>query len=363
MDSSNPSEVTYRRWEQAASDQEMPDEPRPAAITAEPKESVPVSTDDPDDDLPVSSDLHDVDAALVGSPNYGEIGPSRRVRSDLEIEPVSGYRASLPELSGLERASAAGEAQVLDAWYAEFGHPGIAALLRRPEIARAIAEATVDVDDRAQIAEAEDYPWRCICALNITAADGSRWTGTGWLSSSRTVITAGHCVYMHSRGGWVTQVEVVPGCHGDHRPYGSGIAASFRSVKGWMRKQKRTYDYGAILLPVDRAFGKLLGYFGFANLSDLDLRDLKVNLAGYPGDKPRGTQWYHARRLEAISSRALDYRVDTAGGQSGAPVWRLKNGERHAIGIHTNGDVSGNSAIRINDPVFHNINTWTKEGS
>jgi V8-like Glu-specific endopeptidase len=43
-------------------------------------------------------------------------------------------------------------------------------------------------------------------------------------------------------------------------------------------------------------------------------------------------------------------------------VWRLQNGQRHAVGIHTNGASTGNSATRITSPVFNNIKKWKAEG-
>ncbi|MEO0763143.1 MAG: hypothetical protein AAFZ09_15290, partial [Pseudomonadota bacterium] len=38
-------------------------------------------------------------------------------------------------------------------------------------------------------------PWRCICYLYVKFTDGGELSGTGWFSSSDTVITAGHNLY------------------------------------------------------------------------------------------------------------------------------------------------------------------------
>ncbi|RMH36547.1 MAG: serine protease [Nitrospirae bacterium] len=223
-------------------------------------------------------------------------------------------------------------------------------------------EVVIGRDDRVRITGTTSYPWRAICSLLITAKDGSRWIGTGWLVGPRTVITAGHVVYIHSRGGWVRQIEVIPGRNGSSRPYGSCVSTAFRSVKGWTKSKKRSHDYGAIILPKSCPFGRRVGYFGYANLNFFSLLGLKVNLSGYPGDKPSGTQWWHARRIKFVTGRTLVYNIDTAGGQSGSPVWRYKNGKRHVVGIHTNGSSAGNSATRITKPVFKNIKKWKAEG-
>jgi V8-like Glu-specific endopeptidase len=318
----------------------------------------------PGDDDSVSSEERGPGEVAVEASAYGEVGAPPAVMRGVEIEPVAGYNERFAETARQEAASLVGEGRLLDAWYAEFADPVTLALaLQQPRLVETAAEVVIGADDRVQITNTTAFPWRCICALRITAGDGSMWIGTGWLVGPRTVITAGHCVYIHGRGGWVRQIEVVPGRNGSQRPYNSCVATSFRSVKGWTQSQKRSHDYGAIILPRDCPYGNQLGYFGYANLGSASLLGLKVNLSGYPGDKPAGTQWFHARSIDSVTDRTLVYNIDTAGGQSGAPVWRLKDGQRHAVGIHTNGSPLGNSATRIVEPVFNNIKNWKAEGS
>lgn len=332
-----------------------------------PRASTPV--DDADDDTPVSNEETDDDGELVAAPDYGEAGPPPDTPLDRELEAVKGHRKNqagkgfrerVQDMGQMEIEVKRGEVHLLDAWYGEFAHPGVSVVLQQLEVARTMAEAVSATDDGVLITDTRAYPWRCVCALNITAADGSVWIGTGWLAGSRTVITAGHCVYMHSHGGWVRQIQVIPGGNQDQQPYGASIATRFRSVKGWARKQKRSHNYGAIILPGEDAPGVLVGFFGFISLRDLELKGCKVNLAGYPGDKPEGTQWYHVRVIDEVTPRTLVYSFDMAGGQSGTPVWRLKRGERHVVGIHTTGDSAGNSAVRISEPVFNNISLWKR---
>ena len=211
----------------------------------------------------------------------------------------------------------------------------------------------------AKITITTEYPWRAICSLLMTAADGSGWIGTGWLVGPRILVTAGHCVYLQNNGGWARQIEVIPGRLGSERPFGSVMAASFRSVRGWTQNRNRHYDYGAILLPEGRRLGEELGWFGYAARSDDALSNTWVNLSGYPKDKPTGTQWFHAKEVAQVEERVLTYTIDTAGGQSGAPVWiKQADGSRYGVGIHTNGHVTGNSATRISQPVFDNIKAW-----
>lgn len=318
------------------------------------------SAEDPDDDLPVSSEQPDADAPRIGTPSHGEMGalPQNQSGADVELSPP--YRGDTAARGGKQSNLVE---PLLDAWYATYGHPALTTLLRRPNIAAAVAGLTLEGDDRTQIADTEAYPWRCVCALTITAADGTRWLGTGWLAGPRTIITAGHCVYLHRHGGWVRQIEVVPGQSADQRPYGSAIAASFRSVRGWARKRQPAHDYGAIILPADRVFGNLVGYLGYVSLGDDDLHGITLNLCGYPSDRPRGTQWYHARQLSYHTPRTLHYTVESVGGHSGAPAWLVRNGQRYVVGIHTNGATHDHAATRVGPPVFDNISAWRREGA
>jgi glutamyl endopeptidase len=217
-------------------------------------------------------------------------------------------------------------------------------------------ESVCGSDGRVHITATTAVPWRWICQLIITFANGARARGTGWFIGPHTVMTAGHCVHSAANGGWAREIEVIPGMNATARPFGSQIGRSFRSVTGWTNGANPEFDYGAIILP-NNDLGNRTGWFGFAALSDSSLNGLLINISGYAGDKPFGTQWFMAGNITAVQARRLRYMVDTFGGQSGSPVWRLSNGARHAVGIHAYGGCP-NGATRITTPVFNNMNAW-----
>ena len=77
-------------------------------------------------------------------------------------------------------------------------------------------EAVIGTDERVRITETNKLPWRLSASLLITGADNSQWIGTGWFISPRTLVTAGHVVYIkHSgvpgRDGFVKKIQVMPG--------------------------------------------------------------------------------------------------------------------------------------------------------
>ncbi len=225
------------------------------------------------------------------------------------------------------------------------------------------AEVIIGTDNRIRINPTTSFPWRAICALRIRAASGATYIGTGWFISPRTVMTAGHCVFLHNEGGWARSIEVIPALNGTLRPYGSCTSSAFRSVSGWTSSRNRNFDYGCIILPSSCRLGARTGWFGFANRSDSFLRSRTLNLSGYPGDKGGNTQWYHAQRTKSVTPRTIVYDIDTMGGQSGSPVWYLDGNTRYAVGVHTNGHSSGNSATRIVSDVFTMMQSWKALGA
>ena len=215
-------------------------------------------------------------------------------------------------------------------------------------------------DNRVRVGNTRPYPWRTICHLEIYTRTGARGGGTGVFIGPRVVLTAGHCLYLHGHGGWARSIRVTPGANGRSSPYGSAVGTYFISTKGWVNSRNSNYNYGVIVLPSNQRLGNRVGWMGLANLSDSSLRGLLVNSSGYPGDKPYRTQWWNANSILATTYRRLYYRIDTFGGQSGSPVWRYRNGQRHIVGIHTTGGSRYNGATRINRPVFNNLVKWKK---
>ena len=216
-------------------------------------------------------------------------------------------------------------------------------------------------DNRVQITNTADYPWRVHASLLITAADNSQWIGTGWFIGPHTLMTAGHVVHIKNSGvpgrdGWVKKIQVMPGRNGGALPFGSVTSTNFRAVTGWTTGGDENFDYGAILLSAN--LGSTTGWFGFGVYSDADLVASVGNISGYPGDKPGGTQWYDAHKIASVNSRKVFYDIDTFGGQSGSAVYRIVNGQRFGIAIHAYGGATTNSGTRIITAVYNNMVAW-----
>jgi glutamyl endopeptidase len=301
-------------------------------------------------DEPVSNGDLLVDEVESGEVSTGEAGETEAV-TDEGLEEVGFELPPVREAAEVEAAERAvlEEPGLRDIGEASYGPPS------------PIAESVQGPDDRVEIAKTDRYPWRAHSSLRIVAADGSLWIGTGWFISPRVLVTAGHVVYIKNSGvpgrdGWVREIKVMPGRNGTALPYGSSTSVRFYTVRGWADDADNEFDYGAIVL-TDR-LGERTGWFAFGAYADSVLSTLTANISGYPGDKPAGTQWYHARRVDSSSNRKVYYDTDTAGGQSGSAVYRINNGQRYAFAVHAYGGVRVNSGTRITRPVFDNLAAW-----
>ena len=224
-------------------------------------------------------------------------------------------------------------------------------------------EAVIGTDERVRIQDTTKLPWRVNASLLITAADNSQWIGTGWFISPRTLVTAGHGVCIKrsdvaGRDGWVKKIQVMPGRNGSQVPFGGLTATEFWTVRGWAENGLETFDYGAIILP--SAFPQNIGYFGFGVFQDATLLGATANVAGYPGDKPSGTLWYDERAVGSVKPDKVFYAADTAGGQSGACVYIVRDGQRVGIAVHAYGGATANSGTRISSQVFANLTAWKR---
>lgn len=264
-----------------------------------------------------------------------------------DVEAVAGHEHTEAALADLWTAPDTTELR--DIGEASFGPPSSA------------METVHGPDDRIRITATSAYPWRAHASLAITAADGSSWIGTGWFIGPHTLVTAGHCLYIKNSGvagrdGWVRSISVMPGRNEATLPYGQVTSASFRTVTGWADSGDPNYDYGAIIIPTQ--LGNSTGWFGFGVYSDAALVASTVNISGYPGDKPAGTQWYDHHRVASVSSHKVHYDIDTFGGQSGSAVYRIVDGARYGVAVHAYGGATTNSGTRISSPVFNNLRTW-----
>ena len=295
----------------------------------------------------------------------GYVGRAEKEISKAEAaEAEVGPEANPTEVEGYDLAEEGSEQETAEADFADESemayHDAAEGML--------MMERVIGRDDRRRVYGTRTYPWRTICALQITTKTGRQYICSGNFIGDHTVMTAGHCVYMHRQGGWPRSIRVIPGANGPspgNWPFGSAIATRFATVRGWIRRRSPDHDYGVVQLR-SKTLGRKVGWLGFAALSWWTLIKLRINNSGYPADKgrnpgPRKSQWWNFNRIVWVTARRIFYLIDTFGGQSGSPVWRYikKKGSRHQVAIHAYGG-SWNSGTRITSAVFRNMRRWAR---
>ena len=230
-----------------------------------------------------------------------------------------------------------------------------------------VPESVFPPDDRVRVTSTNTYPWRTVCRLFITAADGTQWMCSGAIigcpdGHGYHVLTAGHCVYLHDHGGWATSVKIVPGLDDDYMPYNYAWKTNTRSYTGWTVYQDHRYDWAVLTL--DRNVGDYTGWMGRQTASSSSsIYTGILNTAGYPSDKGGLTMWFDADYGRTANEYNHWYYMDTYGGQSGSPVWRYDGSSRYILTIHAYGDdgSGSNHGTRLNQDKYDRIITWCNE--
>lgn len=208
--------------------------------------------------------------------------------------------------------------------------------------------SVIGTDERTKVTSTTTYPNSAICHITIRWKDGASSVGTAWMYYDNIAITAGHCVYSASHGGWASSIEVRPAANGSYSPYGTVYATKLHTATKYMDNANWEYDYGVIELSSD--IGKSTGYFG-TSWTILSLKNTQVTITGYPGEYYR-EMWTMGGKVTKSTTRKVYYSIDTTGGQSGSPVFKSDN---RVIAIHAygTGSSSENSATRITSGVFN----------
>ena len=214
-------------------------------------------------------------------------------------------------------------------------------------------------DDRVRITPTTSYPWTTIVKLHI-AWLGYNTIATGALIDKNHVLTAGHCVYSHSHGGWAESIKVIPGEDNGNEPFGYAWTIKMRCYDDWIDYASPEHDFAVLTL--DRDIGLYTGWMGlYTTLASSSTYSGLLNTAGYPVelDEGKNMYWTHDNGYDANEYNHWYY-LDTTGGQSGSPVWIFDDNCPYILSIVTS-SISGldlNYGTRINQNKYYCINNW-----
>lgn len=227
----------------------------------------------------------------------------------------------------------------------------------------------IGADERVQRTNTSIHPYRFICHLELYFPDPDNsgnnilYGGTGVLISPNHVLTAGHCLFSRIKGSrgssaslGVRKVRVIAGRRNQSdSSLGASWISTWRTHSQWRQNQSYQFDYGLVTLRTSLGSarpgilrGLPLGFWGSQQSGAgtsltprlrSGLLQKTVNISGYPGDKPWGTQWFSSARVVNVNPRAgsrlVYYHLDTCGGHSGSPVWIRYGQHRYLVAIHT----------------------------
>jgi V8-like Glu-specific endopeptidase len=322
----------------------------PFAAVAEPKSLL---SSPPEESFPTSAAIDSPDEQSVSRPATPRDLSRVRAHSNA-LEKALGKRIAAPSSTSPD------ESEVLfDAWHASFSDQFTLSLARRHLDGKSdFLQLFAIKDDRQSLSDLTEPPWHAICSLIITGAGGTRWAGTGWLAGPRTVITAGHCLYRHTRGGvarWAEQVEIIfPNLGQAEAPI---RASEYRSVMGWIEGGNAESDYGAVLLPAE-AIPEEITPLTYAVLDDAELGREDALVAGFCTDRQPRTLWGFPRTIREAQPRQLLFDRPVFGGLSGGPVLMHVNDTWTVVGMQQDGDFAGTVAVRITSAVSRTFDSW-----
>ncbi len=225
---------------------------------------------------------------------------------------------------------------------------------------------------RVDYEEGTSIPYRWICLLRVPGTDPTRGAyglGTGVLIGPRHVLTAAHVLANTNEPqetvGWSLRVE--PARNGNAKPVDEvgirGWQVHPQSVAkiGKRRVIDPRYDYGLVTLKKDVSKSRdsswascELAYWGARGtcgarseigVTASQITGQEAQLAGYPGYKqengdrvprPPNTLWKGSGRITVDRDASMIlHTVETSGGQSGGPIWFMRNGVSCLAGIHS----------------------------
>lgn len=212
--------------------------------------------------------------------------------------------------------------------------------------------------------------------IDVVYPNGVKNFASAIMIGPSTALTAAHCVYNSSRGGYAKTVTITPAKNMSLSPYGTATVTKISIPKSY--KSPSNIGADIAILNLNSAIGKKSGYMSckvVAGSTLIDSYNSAIELYGYPesghvtmdmdengNDKitKKGEMWGMGGSATKVVGKIVQYDLDTIPGHSGAGL--IYNG-KYVIGVNTGyskTDPTFNRGTRIDSEYLTWINGLIK---
>ena len=232
-------------------------------------------------------------------------------------------------------------------------------------------ESVIGKDDSVIVNDTANAPWRPLVCLRITAPD-EFLIGSGLLIKPNVILTAAHNVFRLKTKKYATSivahVGVTTGGVAGAEAIGARVQCppQYVACAGPNDPTRLAFDFALIHLTTD-ALGKwtrpdfIPDVLSQAPMSEVEVRSAQLTLAGYPvyDGKPIVLRKCLGR-VVGTTGTGLIYDMDSLGGQSGGPVFRVNEPSKSITfaGVHTTGEEIENRARRWDASMQKTVKDW-----
>jgi V8-like Glu-specific endopeptidase len=217
------------------------------------------------------------------------------------------------------------------------------------------------------VTNASALPARAVVQLVTTYPNGTMWRCTGTVVAKDSVLTAAHCFFNTSRGGWARSVELTPARVDAGRPqgrtWGRSLSASqlFRDREAANLGTKSEEDYGIIrtfpMQGTTTEIGDKVGTIGITTVNPTSSAlNWALTLRGYPDNALPNFMYTSNDKVRTTFARGIfNHQASSLEGLSGAGAMRTANS---LFGIHVGEGVGTNYGLLITSAIRATLTAW-----
>lgn len=224
---------------------------------------------------------------------------------------------------------------------------GIGGLVAQQQASAATVPQTrviIGDDDRVQIMDTTVSPYQ---SIGYILANGHISTGT--VIGKNTVVTAGHVGNSigEEPSQDIDEVYFAPGRNDEEYPFGKFKIKAMYQLPDYIDNPGAESDLAVLILDTNEAgesVGDLVTPMPIKVTGDIAI-GTPLTTTGYPGDRVYGTMWTNSGQVVKQTDSLIYYDMDTAGGQSGSPVY---NDQNQMDAVHGGGTQTANLGVKLN---------------